>query len=158
MTDTYKPAARLKQGGYIQRSDGTWREITSLVQIFSPARFAMVVLSDGFEVSIPHTEEVLYRTASQQRAVAVEVTVHCCDIELDNGESLKDLGVGNYLELRRNAAGMRPGTWLLVEYHGEFHDRATLRRPSAEEIAAYRQAESEKLAALFAPTASTKAS
>ncbi|MFJ5294489.1 hypothetical protein [Streptomyces sp. NPDC088348] len=82
-----------------------------------------------------------------------EMTVDCFDVELDNGENLKDLGEGNYLELAQLAAGMRPGTWQLIEYHGEFQDRATLRRLSAEDISAYRQAESEKLAALFAPTA-----
>lgn len=87
---------------------------------------------------------------------AHEVTVNCCDVELDNGENLKALGVGNHLELNEPAAGMRPGTWALVAYHGQFQDRATLRWQTAEDIAAYQQAESEKFAALFALTAPVK--
>jgi hypothetical protein len=63
---SYTPAARIKEGGFIRRSDGSWQKITSLVQVLSPARFAMVTLADGHEVSIPHTHEVVYRTAKQQ--------------------------------------------------------------------------------------------
>lgn len=144
MTDTYTPAARLKQGGYIHRADGAWREITSLVQILRPAKFAMVVLSDGFKVNIPHTEEVLYRTAAQHQAVAVEVTVNCADVWIDDphdGDNLKALGVGHQLELDKPTSGMRPGVWQVVEYHGEFQDRATMRRLTAEDIKALRRAE-----------------
>lgn len=63
---SYTPAARIKEGGFIRRSNGSWQEITSLVQVTSPAKFAMVTLADGFEVSVPHTREVAYRTAKQQ--------------------------------------------------------------------------------------------
>lgn len=66
-TSSYRPAARLKEGGFIARADGTFHEITSLVQILSPVGMAMVTLADGFEVTIPHTREVNYRTAAQQR-------------------------------------------------------------------------------------------
>lgn len=67
-TVTYRPAARIEEGGYIRRSTGDYQQITSLVQVLSPAKFAMVTLADGFEVSIPHTREVAYRTAKQQAA------------------------------------------------------------------------------------------
>jgi hypothetical protein len=63
---TYRPAARIKQGDFIRRDNGTYQQITSLVQVLSPAKFAMVTLADGHEVSIPHTHEVIYRTAKQQ--------------------------------------------------------------------------------------------
>ncbi|MEU9849320.1 hypothetical protein [Streptomyces sp. NPDC047985] len=88
--------------------------------------------------------------------LAHEVTVDCFDAQLDNGENLKDLGVGGYLELAEPTAGMHPGTWQLVEYHGEFQDQATLRWQTAEDTAAYQQAESQKFAAIFAPAASIK--
>ncbi len=61
----YWPAARLQEGWQIWRANGTWQEITSLIQVTSPAKFAMVTLADGFEVSIPHSHEVLTRTKSE---------------------------------------------------------------------------------------------
>lgn len=63
---SYTPAARIKEGGFIRRSNGSWQEITSLIQVTSPAKFAMVTLADGHEVNIPHSREVVYRTAKQQ--------------------------------------------------------------------------------------------
>lgn len=65
---TYRPAARIKEGDYIRRADGSWQKIASLIQVTGPVAFAMVTLADGFEVSIPHTREVAYRTAKQQAA------------------------------------------------------------------------------------------
>ncbi|WP_329131431.1 hypothetical protein OG552_10190 [Streptomyces sp. NBC_01476] len=64
----FTPAARIKEGGFIRRPNGSWQEITSLVQVLSPAKFAMVTLADGHKVNIPHTHEVIYRTAKQQAA------------------------------------------------------------------------------------------
>ncbi|MFD9004471.1 hypothetical protein ACFV0T_26520 [Streptomyces sp. NPDC059582] len=64
---TYRPASRLKEGWQIWRSNGTWQEITSLIQVTSPMAFAMVTLADGFEVSIPHTHEVMTRTPSEAK-------------------------------------------------------------------------------------------
>ncbi|MFB6873721.1 hypothetical protein [Streptomyces sp. NPDC056323] len=55
------------------------------------------------------------------------VTVNCFDVRLDNGENLKDLAVGDHLDLPEPAAGMQPGTWQVVAYHGEFQDQATMR-------------------------------
>lgn len=66
MPDIYRPAARLREGDFMARDDGTYQEITSLVQVLSPVRMAMVTLADGFKVNIPHSHEVLYRTAKQQ--------------------------------------------------------------------------------------------
>ncbi|PSK57011.1 hypothetical protein B0E38_02542 [Streptomyces sp. 111WW2] len=65
-------------------------------------------------------------------------TVNCYDIQLDNGENLKDLGEGNYLELDQAAAGLAPGTWLLLAYEGDFQETAVMRRLSQEEIKAAR--------------------
>lgn len=67
MPETYRPAAKLREGDFIARADGSFQKITSLVQVLSPVRLAMVTLADGFEVSIPHTHEVNYRTAAQHR-------------------------------------------------------------------------------------------
>ncbi|MEV5915775.1 hypothetical protein AB0M00_43695 [Streptomyces chartreusis] len=67
MSDTYQPAARLKEGDFIARADGTFQEITSLVQILSPVGMAMVTLADGFEVTIPHTREVNWRSPAMQK-------------------------------------------------------------------------------------------
>lgn len=64
----YRPAARLQEGWHIWRNNGTWQEITSLVQVTSPLAFAMVTLADGFEVSIPHTHEVRTLTAAEAAA------------------------------------------------------------------------------------------
>jgi hypothetical protein len=71
----FTPAARIKEGGFIRRSNGSWQEITSLVQVLSPAKFAMVELADGFKVNIPHTREVIYRTAKQQAAIVAKAGV-----------------------------------------------------------------------------------
>lgn len=69
MSETYRPAARLKEGDFIARADGTFQEITSLVQVTKPFGFAMVTLADGFEVSIPHNREVNWRSATQQARI-----------------------------------------------------------------------------------------
>lgn len=69
MNQTYRPAARLKEGDFIARADGSFQKITSLVQVVSPYKFAMVTLADGFEVSIPHTREVNWRSAAQQAQI-----------------------------------------------------------------------------------------
>lgn len=84
-----------------------------------------------------------YRTAvsREQQTAPTEVTVSCLDVQMDDGENLKALGVGNYLELDRPTAGMAPGTWRLTAYHGEFAEQATLRLLTADEVAALRRAE-----------------
>ena len=79
-------------------------------------------------------------TAEQVKA-RTEVTVDSCSVELDDGENLKDLGAGNYLELRKPTAGMHPGTWQLIAYEGDDRERARLRRLSREDIQAARRAE-----------------
>lgn len=63
---SYTPAARIKEGGFIRRDNGSWQEITSLIQVTGPLKVAMVTLADGLKVNIPHTHEVIYRTAKQQ--------------------------------------------------------------------------------------------
>jgi hypothetical protein len=65
MAAEYRPAAKLKEGDFIARVDGSFQEITSLVQILKPAGFAMVTLADGFKVDIPHTHEVNWRPAKR---------------------------------------------------------------------------------------------
>jgi hypothetical protein len=77
---------------------------------------------------------------------ADHVLVHYADIELDNGENLRDLNVGDHLELSEPTAGMRPGTWQVVAWRGDpaFPDEAVMRPVSA----------AEALAALSAPAPS----
>jgi hypothetical protein len=77
-------------------------------------------------------------TAEQVKA-RTEVVVDCADVELDDGENLKDLGEGNYLELAKPTAGMHPGIWVLTAYEDD--DKARMRRMTAEEIQAARRAE-----------------
>lgn len=69
-------------------------------------------------------------------------TVDCFDVELDNGETLVTLGVGNYLELAEPVAGMRPGTWLLLAYEEDDEERtvARLREVTRDELPAARHA------------------
>ena len=69
-TGTYRPASQLKEGWQIWRTNGTWQEITSLVQVTSPMKFAMVTLADGFQVSIPHSHEVMTRTPAEAKKAA----------------------------------------------------------------------------------------
>ena len=64
-------------------------------------------------------------------AAGYSVTVDCFDVQLDNGENLKALSVGDHLDLSEPAAGMQAGTWQVVAYHGEFWDRATMRLVTA---------------------------
>lgn len=68
-------------------------------------------------------------------------TVRCEDVELDNGENLKALGEGNFLELDRTVAGMSPGTWQLLAYQGDSRDGARMRKLSRDEIHARRRAD-----------------
>lgn len=71
------------------------------------------------------------------------VTVDCHDVELDNGETLADLGTGNYLELAETVAGMCPGTWLLLAYEDDEDGeraRARLRHLTRDELAPARHA------------------
>ncbi|MFF2852624.1 hypothetical protein ACFVT5_40985 [Streptomyces sp. NPDC058001] len=63
------------------------------------------------------------------------VTVNYADVELDNGENLRDLGVGDYLELSETVAGMTPGTWQVVAWRGEFQDKAVMRLASTTDTA-----------------------
>lgn len=79
------------------------------------------------------------------------VTVHYADVECYDGENLRSLNVGDYLELVEPAAGMTPGTWQLVAWHGEdpvFPDEAVMRPVSTAEVLELRRAASEKLAAI----------
>lgn len=76
-----------------------------------------------------------------------ELTVNCADIEMDNGENLRALRIGNHLELDRPAAGLKPGTWLLTAYHGDAEEQATLRLLSASEVNQLRR--SEALARIY---------
>ncbi|MFE7105600.1 hypothetical protein ACFU98_10755 [Streptomyces sp. NPDC057575] len=65
--------------------------------------------------------------AVARQILGTTVTVSCSDVRLNNGENLKALAVGDSLELSEPTAGMQPGTWQVVAYHGEFQDRATMR-------------------------------
>lgn len=73
----------------------------------------------------------------------MNTTVNCHDVELDNGETLADLGIGNYLELDQTVAGMAPGTWVLVAYEGDhgIRERAQMHQLTREEIQAARRGE-----------------
>ena len=88
-TGTYRPAARLKEGWQITHN-GIWTEITSLVQVTSPVAFAMVTLADGFEVSIPHTHEVMTRTPAEAKRAAVDSEVHVVADDSSNPEHVDD--------------------------------------------------------------------
>lgn len=55
------------------------------------------------------------------------VTVDCFDVQLDNGENLKVLAVGDYLELTEPAAGMTPGMWQVIAFQGATQDQAAMR-------------------------------
>lgn len=90
------------------------------------------------------TEELTQRDADEIRAILdevfpTEVVVKCSDVELENGENLHYLGVGNDLDLDRHTAGMQPGTWRLTEYGDD--DTARMRRLSDKEVQAARSAE-----------------
>jgi hypothetical protein len=91
----------------------------------------------GWDTEVP--QEDVDTTVPQ--TLSAEVTVNCREVQMDDGENLKALDVGNYLELDRPTAGMCPGVWLLTAYHGEFSERATLRLLDRDEIAALRRAE-----------------
>ncbi|MFJ4925377.1 hypothetical protein [Streptomyces sp. NPDC088736] len=60
----HRPAARLKEGWQLKH-EGVWTEITSVIQVTSPVAFAMLTLADGFEVSVPHSNEVFTRTLTE---------------------------------------------------------------------------------------------
>ena len=66
MPDIYRSAARIKEGDFIARADGSFQKITKLVQILSPVSMALVTLADGLEASILHINEANYRTAKEQ--------------------------------------------------------------------------------------------
>jgi hypothetical protein len=90
------------------------------------------------------TVELSQRDADEIRAILdevfpTEVAVNCADVELENGENLHYLGVGNDLDLDRPTAGMQPGTWRLTAYGDD--DTARMRRLSDREVQAARSAE-----------------
>ncbi|MFE7395692.1 hypothetical protein [Streptomyces sp. NPDC057557] len=88
---------------------------------------------DGMPWPCP-TLTVLDKPRHVEPAPAADfVTVNCFDVQLDNGENLKALAIGDHLDLSEPAAGMQPGTWQVVAYHGEFQDRATMRPAAATE-------------------------
>lgn len=59
-----------------------------------------------------------------------EITVDHWTIELANGESLRDLGVGDAVEL--NASTSYPGLWVAAEFIGE--DREVVRLQAASDV------------------------
>lgn len=59
-----------------------------------------------------------------------EITVDHWAIELDGGESLRALGVGDAVEL--NASTSYPGLWVAAEFIGEF--RSVVRLQAAADI------------------------
>ncbi|MGW1468469.1 hypothetical protein ACWCPT_29505 [Streptomyces sp. NPDC002308] len=83
-------------------------------------------------------------TSTPARIAAAHVTVNCFDVEFDNGEDLRGLDVGCYLELAEPVAGMAPGTWQVMAWQGDDLDEAVMRPVSA----------AEELAALATPTSS----
>lgn len=92
------------------------------------------------------TVELTQYDADEIRAILdevfpTEVVVNCSDVELENGENLQYLGVGNDLDLDRPTAGMQPGTWRLTAYGDEADGTAHMRRLSDKEIRAARNAE-----------------
>lgn len=91
------------------------------------------------------TVNLTQRDADKIRAILdevfpTEVVVDCANVEMDDGENLLALGVGNYLELDKPTAGMQPGTWRLTAYLDD--GTARMRRLSNQEIQAARNAES----------------
>lgn len=90
------------------------------------------------------TVRLTQRDADEIRAILdevfpTEVVVNCADVELENGENLHYLGVGNDLDLDHLTAGMQPGTWRLTAYGDD--DTARMRRLSDSEVQAARNAE-----------------
>lgn len=75
------------------------------------------------------------------------MNVHHSSIELDNGETLLDLAVGDYLELTEPVAGLHPGTWQLKDWNSD--GKATMRHIPTDEVMKLRKEASDKLAALF---------
>jgi hypothetical protein len=65
----YRPASRLREGWHLTRH-GVWTEITGVVQVTSPVRIAMLTLGDGTSANVPHTHEVLCRTAAEIKRAA----------------------------------------------------------------------------------------
>ncbi|MEU7338650.1 hypothetical protein [Streptomyces sp. NPDC007074] len=91
------------------------------------------------------TVELSQRDVDEIRAILdevfpTEVVVNCADVEMENGESLRSLAVGDDLDLDEPAAGLRPGTWRVMEQTDE--GTARMRRLSDKEIRAARSAES----------------
>ncbi|MYW46350.1 hypothetical protein [Streptomyces sp. SID161] len=90
------------------------------------------------------TVELTQWAADEIRAILdevfpTEVVVDCADVELESGENLRALGVGNDLDLDEPTAGMQPGTWRLTAYADD--GTARMRRLSGKEIQAARAAE-----------------
>lgn len=129
----------------LEHTDWTERHIakspTVLEQWSRDARYQAALALECTE-AWEKTEKVRQELAEPgSESSATEATVNCRDVQMDDGENIKALGVGNYLELDRPTAGMAPGTWRLTAYHGEFAERATLRLLTGDEVAALRRSE-----------------
>lgn len=67
---TYRPASRLRDGWHIRKSSGEWVAIEHCMQITAPLGVAELTLADGSSVGVPHSREVLCRTAAEIKRAA----------------------------------------------------------------------------------------
>ena len=59
------------------------------------------------------------------------ITIETFSVELDNGENLRDLNIGDSVDLRPDTG--HPGLWIATEFHGEHQDRITLQHAEVVE-------------------------
>jgi hypothetical protein len=52
------------------------------------------------------------------------ITIRSESIQLDNGECLRDLAIGDSVELRADTS--HEGLWIAAAFHGDYQDRITL--------------------------------
>ena len=60
----------------------------------------------------------------QPEALIGSITIRSESIQLDNGECLRDLAVGDSVELRHDTG--HEGLWIAAAFHGDYQDQITL--------------------------------
>jgi hypothetical protein len=70
-------------------------------------------------------------TSPTTSALIGSITIPTESIELDNGECLRDLAIGDSVELRADTG--HEGLWIAAAFHGRYQDRITLQHAEVVE-------------------------
>ncbi|MFJ5644097.1 hypothetical protein [Streptomyces sp. NPDC093223] len=71
-------------------------------------------------------------TTSTPSALIGSITIRTESVQLDNGECLRDLAIGDSVELRADTG--HEGLWIAAAFHGDYQDQITLQYAEVVEV------------------------